>query len=95
MEAKPMPENSSSPAQRQWLLVGVRYVLPVVVSLGGLAIMMMGSETDLMGGASILSAGLAIYFVNWLFRIGASGDRERETEAAARDYYQRHGRWPN
>jgi hypothetical protein len=56
--------------------------------------MALGSETDLEGGASIVSAGLAIYFLNWLFRIGVTGDRERDAEQAARDYYKRHGRWP-
>jgi len=86
--------SSSKRPQRNLVLVGVRYVLPAVVSLGGVAVMSMGSETDLEGGASILSAGLAIYFVNWLFRMGAAGDIEREAEAAAREYYDRHGRWP-
>jgi hypothetical protein len=66
-----------------------------VVTLAGLVIMAFGSETDLEGGASIVSAGLAIYFINWLFRIGASGDRERDQEAAARDYFDVHGRWPS
>lgn len=80
---------------RRWVLVGVRYVLPVVVTIAGLVIMAMGSENDLEGGASIVSAGLAIYFVNWLFRIGASGDRERDSEHEAREYFTRHGRWPS
>jgi len=72
----------------------VRYALPAVVVLAGLVIMSFGSETDLEGGASILSAGLAIYFINWLFRIGAAGDRDREREDAAREYFDEHGRWP-
>jgi len=72
-----------------------RYALPAVVTLAGVAIMALGSEADLEGGASIVSAGLAIYFVNWLFRIGVAGDREREREAAARAHFERHGRWPN
>jgi hypothetical protein len=80
---------------RRWVLVGVRYVLPVVVTIGGLVVMAMGSENDLEGGASIVSAGLAIYFVNWLFRIGAAGDRDRDTEHDAREYFTRHGRWPS
>jgi hypothetical protein len=79
----------------KWLLTGIRYVLPVVVTICGLAIMALGSETDLEGGASIVSAGLAIYFLNWLYRIGVSGDRERDTEEAARDYFAQHGRWPS
>lgn len=86
------PENGDS---RGWVLVLVRYVLPAVVVLAGLVIMSLGSETDLEGGASILSAGLAIYFINWLFRMGVAGDREREREDAAREYFSQHGRWPD
>jgi hypothetical protein len=78
-----------------WLLVGIRYVLPVVVTLCGLVFMALGGETDLEGGASLVSAGLAIYFLNWLYRIGVTGDRERDSEEAARDYFARHGRWPS
>jgi len=80
---------------RPWLLLGIRYVLPAAVTVAGIAIMTVGSESALEGGASIVSAGLAIYFVNWLFRAGVSGDREREAEEAARDYFERHGRWPD
>jgi len=87
--AQPHTAEASS-----WLLAGIRYVLPASVTIAGLAVMAMGSETDLEGGASIVSAGLAIYFVNWLFRIGAASDREREREDAAREYFDRHGRWP-
>ena len=77
-----------------WLLVGVRYVLPAAIVLAGIVIMALGSENDLEGGASIVSAGLAVYFLNWLFRIGARGDHERRDEDAAREYFERHGRWP-
>ncbi|HEX3519342.1 MAG TPA: hypothetical protein VHT29_09940 [Solirubrobacteraceae bacterium] len=88
-------DESSEEGTSGWVLVLIRYVLPAAVVLAGLVIMAMGSETDLEGGASILSAGLAIYFVNWLFRIGAAGDREREREDAAREYFTQHGRWPD
>ena len=95
-EAQSRPEHAPhGPARaRRWLLLGIRYVLPVLVTLCGAVIMAFGSETDLEGGASIVSAGLAIYFLNWLYRIGVTGDRERVTEEAARDYFSRHGRWP-
>jgi hypothetical protein len=79
---------------KSWLLIGVRYVLPALVTIAGLAFMALGGENNLEGGASIVSAGLAIYLVNWLFRMGAAGDRERDAEQAARDYFDRHGRWP-
>ncbi len=78
-----------------WLLRTIRYILPAAVTTAGLVVMAMGSETDLEGGASIVSAGLAIFFLNWLFRIGVTGDRERDAEDAAREYFDRHGRWPD
>ncbi len=89
------PKRKRKPTRHGWLLDGVRYVLPAVVVIGGLVIMSFGDENHLEGGAGIVSAGLAIFFVNWLFRAGASGDREREAEEAAREYFDRHGRWPN
>lgn len=76
-------------------MVLLRYVLPALVVLAGIVVMALGSEIDLEGGAGIISAGLAIWFINWLFRIGASGDEQREREDRARDYYDRHGRWPD
>ena len=73
----------------------VRYVLPAAVVLGGLIVMSFGSEAGLEGGAAIVSAGLAIYAMNWLYRASVDGDRERDREEAARDYFDVHGRWPD
>jgi hypothetical protein len=92
-------ETYAPPAERVaddrlLLLTFIRYLLPAAIVIVGLVFMAMGGENNLEGGASIVSAGLAIYFLNWLFRLGASGDRERENEAAAREYFKRHGRWP-
>jgi hypothetical protein len=78
-----------------WLMISVRYVLPAAVVLGGLIVMALGSEADLEGGASIVSAGLAIYAMNWLYRASVDGDRVRDEEEAARDYLDLHGRWPD
>ena len=74
---------------------GVRYVLPAAVIVAGIVVMSLGSETDLEGGGGIVSAGLAIILINWLFRAGIAGEREREREDAAREYFDRHGRWPD
>jgi len=84
------PNKRPSPA-----LAAIRYVLPLGVTLAGAVIMAMGSETDLEGGAAIVSAGLAIFLVNWLFRVGVAGERERDAEDAAREFFDRHGRWPD
>jgi hypothetical protein len=83
------PRDSAS-----WLMIAVRYVLPAAVVLGGAIVMALGSEADLEGGASIVSAGLAIYAMNWLYRASVDGDRVRDEEEDARDYFDVHGRWP-
>jgi hypothetical protein len=89
------PEGDSPDrSNTRWLLEGVRYALPAAVVVAGLVVMALGSENDLEGGAGIVSAGLAIYFINWLFRQGVSGEGERDAEEAARDYFDKHGRWP-
>ncbi len=77
------------------VMFALRYVLPAVVTVIGVVLMAMGGETNVLGGAGFVSAGLAIYLINWLFRAGASGDREREREDAAREYFDAHGRWPD
>jgi hypothetical protein len=90
--SEPLPPTAPG---RSWPLNAIRYVLPAAVVVGGLIVMALGSENDLEGGAGIVSAGLAIYFLNWLFRLGTAGERERDAEEAARDYFDRHGRWPS
>ena len=88
-------QDGSPPERATWLTVGLRYVLPGIVVLGGLVVMAFGSEADLEGGAGIVSAGLAVYAMSWLYRASVDGDRVRDEEEAARDYFGEHGRWPD
>jgi len=76
------------------MMILVRYVLPAVVVLAGIVVMALGGEADVEGGAGIVSAGVAIYLANWLVRLGRSGEREREAEDRAREYFDEHGHWP-
>jgi hypothetical protein len=89
------PPHSDNANQRTWALVTLRYVLPSLVVIAGVVVMALGSDTNLEGGAAIVSAGLAIFFLNWLFRIGVAGERERDREDEAREYFSEHGRWPS
>jgi hypothetical protein len=76
-------------------LVLVRYVLPAAVIVAGAIVMSLGGEADLEGGAGIVGAGIAIFAVNWLIRASAAGDRERDREQQARDFFDAHGHWPD
>jgi hypothetical protein len=77
------------------MMFALRYVLPAAGVLAGLIVMALGSEAELEGGAGIVGASLAIYAVNWLYRAGVDGDRERDREEAARVYLDKHGHWPD
>jgi hypothetical protein len=46
-------------------------------------------------GAGIIGAGLSIYLLNLLYRMGSAGDTEREREEAARAFFDAHGYWPD
>jgi hypothetical protein len=84
------------PRRMTWLLVAIRYGIPLVAVLVGVIAMLLGSESDVEGGAGIAGAGLAIYAMNWLYRAAVDGDRDvREEEEAARDYLATHGHWPD
>jgi len=73
----------------------VRIWLPALVVVGGvLAIALGPADIRWEGGLGIVAAGLAIWLINLLFRMGATGDRERDAEEEARAYFDRHGRWP-
>jgi hypothetical protein len=79
----------------RWLTF-VRWGLPGLVVLGGLIAWAFNPTLDgLEGAAHIIGAGLAIGLLNLLFRIGMTGDRERDEEDAAREFFDRHGHWPD
>lgn len=74
----------------------VRYGIPAVVCLAGLVMYaVLPSPTSVAAGSSLLGAGIGIALLNLMFRAGASSDDERRAEEEARDYYDRHGRWPD
>ena len=78
------------------LLGFVRYGLPALLIVAGVVLLFAAPEsTRYEGFAMCVGAGLALFLLNVLFRLGAAGDREREDEDAAREYLARHGRWPD
>ena len=77
-------------------MIVVRYGLPAILIVAGFVILVVVDGSLRWEGWSMcIGAGLSVLLLNWLFRLGAEGDREREAEEAARDYYSQHGRWPD
>jgi hypothetical protein len=79
------------------MLTIIRIWLPVAILIAGVAVVVArgGDETGWEGGAALWGAGLSVALLNWMFRIGVSGDRARDKEDAARAYFDRHGHWPD
>lgn len=81
---------------RDAVLRAVRYALPAVLLLVGVVLLVLEPNTiGVEGFAMAAGAALALLLLNLLFRAGVSGDRERDREDAAREYFARHGRWPD
>jgi hypothetical protein len=77
-------------------VLAVRYLLPLLLFLAGIAMFAIEPNSiGVEGLAMATGAALSVLFLNWLFRAGVRGDRERDAEQAARDYYAEHGRWPD
>lgn len=94
-EQSPIEQDESRPERMTPLMVGLRYVLPAAIVLAGVIVMVLGSETDAEGGAGIVSAGLAVYAMSWLYRTSFADDRVRKEEEEARTYLDSHGHWPD
>ncbi len=77
-------------------LLVVRYGLGALMIVAGIVVIAVnpgGFGVD--GFAVAVGGGLAVLLINFLFRLGASGDREREREEEARRYLDEHGVWPD
>jgi len=74
----------------------VRIWLPVGVLLAAAIAFALNPTMDgLEGAAHIVGAGLAIWLLNLLIRIGISGERDRDAEDEARAFFDEHGHWPD
>jgi ABC-type transport system involved in cytochrome bd biosynthesis fused ATPase/permease subunit len=82
------------------ILLGLTRVwLPVGIAVAGLIAILIGhgstNSASAAVGVCLILVALIVWMINWMFRIGVESNRERETEERAREYYNRHGRWPD
>jgi hypothetical protein len=74
----------------------LRYGLPLLLFVAGFVVLFTADESNaLEGWAMLVGSAIALIVWNVLFRIGFSGDRDRDDEQAARDYLTEHGHWPD
>jgi hypothetical protein len=93
----PKPEPQPKPEERyRKLLIFTRYVVPGLIALAGVVVMIVVSDRQIAFeiGGMFLGAAVAVFLLNFFFRMGVSGDEERDREEEAREYFDRHGHWP-
>jgi hypothetical protein len=86
MEPRTTPRSTA-------LLLAVRYGIPLAFIVAGFAILI--ATGDVVSWAGFFGAGVAIWLIGLLVRIGNEGDLERDHEEAARAHFDEHGRWPD
>jgi len=79
------------------VLVLTRLWLPVLIAVVGAVAIVVGHGNSPMAaaGVGLIIVGLIVWMVNWMFRMSVASNRDREREEAAREYFDRHGRWPD
>ncbi len=75
----------------------IRVWIPIALCSAGIIVSIVGglNEESFTIGIPIFSAGASVWLLNFLYRVGVSGDRERGNEESAREYFAKHGRWPS
>ena len=81
---------------KQWLLILTRWVIPgALIAFGVVYGLVTRTEEGAEAFALFTGAGLSIMLLNLLYRMGVTGDEERDREDAAREYFSEHGHWPD
>ena len=90
-----MPDEPRARSSRRDSLgvLAIRYGIPAAFIVAGQVVLI--TTQDAVNWAGFTGAGLAILLIGALLRIGTEGDKERDREEAARQYFDKHGRWPD
>ena len=73
----------------------VRYGISAAFLIAGVGVSLVAWNTEgLIAGSMFIGAAIAVWALNFFFRVGVRDLDDREREAGARAYFDRHGRWP-
>lgn len=77
------------------VMPAVRYGISLLLTVVG--VYLLSTQTDKWGGLGVMLVGSAaiVLLLNTLFRVSIKSNQERSEEERAREYYDRHGRWPD
>ena len=83
----------------KFVITATRLWLPVAVAVVGLVLIVVGhgsvNSPAAALGVSLIVVALIVWLINWMFRMSVESNRDRDREEDAREYFDRHGRWPD
>jgi hypothetical protein len=89
------PNDTEQVPRRSVGMLLLRYGIGAVMVLAGIVMLVVDpSGLGVDGFAMAVGGGLSVLLINFLYRLGVIGDREREAEERARAYFDEHGEWP-
>jgi uncharacterized membrane protein len=87
------------------ILAATRIWLPLAIAVAGIVLIILGHASlsqqagghalEAASGVALLIVAIIVWMVNWMFRMSVESNREREVEEEAREYFDRHGHWPD
>lgn len=95
---RPVGEPAETPRESNALnfwLFSFRYVVPAILVIFGVVYAIVDWPSGAEAFSLFAGAGLSIFLLNLLFRIGVQGDADRDREDEARAYFDEHGVWPS
>jgi hypothetical protein len=93
-----MTEDDNQPTTFGRMVLGVTRVwIPVAIAIAGVVGIVIGHGKSAAAGAGVglLIVALIVWMINWMYRMSIESNRERDREEEAREYFDRHGRWPD
>jgi len=74
-----------------------RVWLPLAIVLAGVVAIVLGHGHTVLASAGVVLLGTAlmVWMINWMFRLSVESNADRDREERAREYFDRHGRWPD
>jgi hypothetical protein len=94
---EPDRDDAGRARRHDTLMLGVRYGIPGAIFLTGVVVfgVVPDREVALEIGCMFWGVAIAVFLLNFFFRMGVSGEADRDREQRARDYFDEHGHWPD